>query len=213
MSRSFSKELAQGLAQLGLVLTETQHTQLLDYLDLLQKWSQVYNLTALRQPDQILSHHLLDCLATVPDIQQRYPAACDVLDVGSGAGLPALVYAVVSPEWRITALDAVAKKMAFVQNAANTLGLTNLVTQHARVERLVGQYDLITCRAYSTLADFVTQTKHLLKPGGRWAALKGKLPAQEQAALPPAVFTEGVQNLAVPGLEGERCLVWLSARA
>ena len=212
MSRPFSNELAQGLAQLGLSLSETQQNQLLDYLDLLQKWSQVYNLTALRQADQILTHHLLDCLATVPEVKRCYPASCGVLDVGSGAGLPALVYAVVSPEWHVTALDAVGKKMAFVQNAANSLGLPNLVANHARVEGFVGQYDVITCRAYSHLADFVAQTEHLLKPGGRWLALKGKRPDEEMAALPPAVGVDGVQRLGVPGLDGERCLVWLSAR-
>jgi 16S rRNA (guanine527-N7)-methyltransferase len=200
------------LADLGLPLSDAQQQQLLAYLDLLVKWNKVYNLTAVRDPEQMLTQHVLDCLAVVMPLRARLPQLQTVLDVGAGGGLPAVVLAIACPEVRVSAVDTVAKKAAFIQTVAHALGLRHLQGVHARVEDLPGPYDLITSRAFSSLADFVNGSRQALAPGGVWMAMKGRHPAEELLALPDEVLVEQVQALQVPGLAAERCLVWMVLR-
>jgi 16S rRNA (guanine527-N7)-methyltransferase len=190
-------------------LSPAQQQQLLDYLDLLGKWNKVYNLTAVRDPAQMLTQHLLDCLAVVQPLKARLPALQTVLDVGAGGGLPAVVLAVACPQWQVSAVDTVAKKAAFIQTAAHSLGLPNLRGIHARVEDLAEGYDLVCSRAFASLADFTSWSAAALKPGGVWMAMKGRVPDEELAALPPGVRVDEVQLLQVPGLEAQRCVVWM----
>jgi 16S rRNA (guanine527-N7)-methyltransferase len=187
---------------------------LLDYLDLIQKWNKVYNLTAVRDPAEMLTHHLLDSLAAVQPLRRHTggrPAS--LLDVGSGAGLPGVVLAVCCPELRVECVDTVAKKAAFIQQAAVALKLPNLKGVHARVESLRGPYDLICSRAFASLADFVSWSGAALAEQGVWVAMKGKYPADEIAALPPGVEMFHVEQLEVPQLGAERCLVWMKRHA
>jgi len=209
VSHPLAGALREGLNQLGLALSPAQQQQLLDYLDLLGKWNKVYNLTAVRDPQQMLTQHLLDCLAVVQPLTQRLPHAQSVLDVGAGGGLPAVVLAVACPQWQVSAVDTVAKKAAFIQTAAHSLGLPNLRGIHARVEDLAEGYDLVCSRAFASLADFTSWSAAALKPGGVWMAMKGRVPDEELAALPPGVRVDEVQLLQVPGLEAQRCVVWM----
>ena len=209
MSHPLAGALREGLNQLGLALSPAQQQQLLDYLDLLGKWNKVYNLTAVRDPAQMLTQHLLDCLAVVQPLKARLPALQTVLDVGAGGGLPAVVLAVACPQWQVSAVDTVAKKAAFIQTAAHSLGLPNLRGIHARVEDLAEGYDLVCSRAFASLADFTSWSAAALKPGGVWMAMKGRVPDEELAALPPGLRVDEVQLLQVPGLEAQRCVVWM----
>ena len=209
MSHPLVGALSEGLNQLGLALSPAQQQQLLDYLDLLGKWNKVYNLTAVRDPAQMLTQHLLDCLAVVQPLKARLPALQTLLDVGAGGGLPAVVLAVACPQWQVSAVDTVAKKAAFIQTAAHSLGLPNLRGIHARVEDLTESYDLVCSRAFASLADFTTWSAAALKPGGVWMAMKGRVPDEELAALPPGLRVDEVQLLQVPGLEAQRCVVWM----
>ena len=209
MSHPLAGALREGLNQLGLALSPAQQQQLLDYLDLLGKWNKIYNLTAVRDPAQMLTQHLLDCLAVVQPLKARLPALQTVLDVGAGGGLPAVVLAVACPQWQVSAVDTVAKKAAFIQTAAHSLGLPNLRGIHARVEDLAEGYDLVCSRAFASLADFTSWSAAALKPGGVWMAMKGRVPDEELAALPPGVRVDEVQLLQVPGLEAQRCVVWM----
>ena len=193
-----------------------QIDSLLRYLSLLQRWNATYNLTAVRDPAQMLVQHLVDCLAVVSPLRRELGghAGARLLDVGSGAGLPGLVVAVTCPALQVVCVDTVGKKAAFVRQAALELGLRNLQAEHARVEALaLPPFDLITSRAFASLADFVTLTRALLAPGGRWMAMKGQRPDAELAALPAGVRLDAVEPLAVPGLAAERCLVWLRPEA
>ena len=202
--------LQDGAQALGLALTDGQIGQLRAYLDLLAKWNKVYNLTAVRDPAEMLTHHLLDSLAVVAPLHrhtQGQPAR--LLDVGSGGGLPGIVIAICCPEIDVTCVDAVAKKAAFIQQAAGALGLANLRGLHARVETVGERFDVITSRAFATLADFTAWSAGALADGGVWMAMKGKHPADEIAALSPSVEVFHVEQLSVPGLDAERCLVWL----
>lgn len=204
--------LSQGLQTLGLTLSPLQHGQLLDYLGLIQKWNKVYNLTAVRDPAEMLTHHVLDSLAIIPPLRRHTQSgAARVLDVGSGAGLPGTVLAIVCPELDVTCVDTVAKKAAFIQNTALTLKLPNLRGVHARVEELHAEpFDIVTSRAFSSLLDFVTLTRfHVKHPSGIWLAMKGKHPTDELATLPADVAVFHVEPLDVPGLGAERCLVWM----
>jgi len=209
LTHSLALGLRQGLSDLALPLTDQQQTQLLDYLALLLKWNKVYNLTSVRDPEQMLAQHVLDCLAAIPVVLQEFPSACDVLDVGSGGGLPSVVFAIACPHWRVTAIDAVAKKAAFVQTVAHTLKLANLHSIHGRVEELSQTFDLVTCRAFAELADFTRWSHAALNPSGRWLAMKGKHPQAEIDRLPAGVRVERIQSLNVPSVDAERCLVWL----
>ena len=167
---SMEAELRQGLAALSLPLSDEQVSQLLAYLELLQKWNRVYNLTAVRDPQQMLTHHLLDSLAAVPSLlayHQQY-AASSLLDVGSGGGLPGVVFAICCPKLQVHCVDTVGKKAAFIQTAATQLRLPNLKSIHARVEQLQDRYDLISSRAFATLADFTAWSRQALADNGCW---------------------------------------------
>lgn len=184
---------------------------LMQYLALLQRWNATYNLTAVRDPGQMLTLHLVDCLAIVPALRRHAGStAVRVLDVGSGGGLPGVVLAALNPTWDVTCVDSVGKKAAFIQQAAVELRLANLHAQHSRVEQLKGApFDLITSRAFASLPDFVSLTHAHLAPRGAWVAMKAKRPEAELAALPAGVDVFHVEQLDVPDLGAERCLVWM----
>ena len=212
--RPLEAELRAGVSALGRDLDATQITALLDFLALIQKWNRVYNLTALRDPAEMLTHHLLDSLAAIgPLRRQTGGRAIRCLDVGSGAGLPGVVIAICCPEVSVNCVDTVAKKAAFLQQVAVSLKLPNLRGLHARVESLADPYDVITARAFASLADFVSLSDGALAPDGVWLAMKGKRPHDEIAALPSSVAVFHVEQLTVPGLAAERCIVWMKRAA
>jgi 16S rRNA (guanine527-N7)-methyltransferase len=227
--------LQKGLDGLSLSLTETQQSQLLAYMDLIGKWTKVYNLTAVRDANEMLTHHLLDSLAVIAPLRRELaklnlPAAdlaadCaggeglaavkhgqnkfTLLDVGAGAGLPGIVIAIVCPKVSVTCVDAVAKKAAFIQQVAATFKLPNLWGLHARVESLTHPYDVVCSRAFASLLDFTTWSEPALAKHGVWMAMKGKHPEQELAVLPESVKVFHVEQIQVPGLDAERCIVWM----
>ena len=281
--RPLESELRAGMDALGVSLSNQQVGQLLDYLALIQKWTRVYNLTAVRDAEEMLTHHLLDSLAVLTPLRQQLadpkpesgahpssattatttksattapatatatattpaltpgltpalappptpathtqhatqalqatPAANGVpavkthlLDVGSGAGLPGVVIAICCPDIQVDCVDTVAKKAAFIQQVAVTLKLANLRGLHARVETLTTPYAVISSRAFASLADFTQWSGAALAEQGIWMAMKGKDPADEIAALPPTVKVFHVEQLQVPGLDAQRCIVWL----
>ena len=205
---SMVQELQRGIAQLELVIAPEVQQKLLDYLALLQKWNKVYSLTAIHDPEQMVSHHLLDSLAVLPHLRPgRW------LDVGCGAGLPGLVLALMQPEWPITLLDSNSKKTSFVQQAVIELGLRNVSICCARVEdwQSVEKFNGIISRAFAETAEFITLTRHLLAQDGRWVAMKGMPPSQELERLPADIEVERIIQLQVPGLDAARCLVILKA--
>ncbi|MBA4263235.1 MAG: 16S rRNA (guanine(527)-N(7))-methyltransferase RsmG, partial [Comamonadaceae bacterium] len=192
------------------------------YQDLIARWNKVYNLTAVRDPQEMLTHHLLDSLAAIgPLLRQTggpgFAAGPPIrlLDVGSGGGLPGVVIAITCPQIQVTCVDTVLKKATFIQQVAASLKLPNLRGIHARVESLKaeegGGYDVVCSRAFASLLDFTTWSRPALKPGAVWMAMKGKHPADEISALPASVSVFHVEPLSVPGLEAERCIVWLRA--
>lgn len=209
--------LVDGLKALGLRLSDPQVDALMTYLGLLQKWNKVYNLTAVRDPSEMMTHHLLDSLATIePLMRQVGERTVQLLDVGSDGGLPGVVIAVACPWIHVTCVDTVAKKAAFIQQVAATLKLPNLRGLHARVESLnalSGQgFDVVCSRAFASLVDFVNWSRGSLYPGAVWMAMKGKHPDEELATLAaeaPGVEVFHVEQLQVPGLEAERCIVWM----
>ncbi len=213
MSNNAESVLRAGLAELHLSLSNAQVQGLLDYQNLIGKWNKVYNLTAVRDPAEMLTHHLLDSLAAVAPLQQhlqnRGLTNARVLDVGSGAGLPGVVLAICCPALAVTCVDTVGKKAAFIKQAALALGLGNLTGLHARVETITQPFDVICSRAFASLADFTGWSQAALASGGAWMALKGKHPAEELAMLPPNVAMFHVEPLTVPGLAAERCIIWL----
>ncbi|MHA7600005.1 16S rRNA (guanine(527)-N(7))-methyltransferase RsmG [Alicycliphilus sp. T452] len=213
MSAALAAPLREGVQALGLALHEGQIAQLLDFMDLLQKWNKVYNLTAVRDPQEMLTHHLLDSLAAVAPLRrhlaQQGGAGRRLLDVGSGGGLPGVVFAICCPDLDVSCVDTVAKKAAFIQQAAASLGLKNLHGIHARVETLAGPFDVVSCRAFASLADFTAWSRQALAPHAVWLAMKGRHPQDEIAALPAGVRVFHVEQLAVPGLDAERCIVWM----
>jgi 16S rRNA (guanine527-N7)-methyltransferase len=213
--------LEQSLPALGLSLDAEQITALLDYLALIGKWTKVYNLTAVRDPDEMLTHHLLDSLAVIAPLQKQLAAMVErgavgaaprLLDVGSGAGLPGIVIAICCPHITVHCVDTVAKKAAFIQQVAATLKLPNLRGVHARVESLTDKYDVVSSRAFASLVDFTTWSVAALAEQGIWMGMKGKHPADEMAALPTTVEVFHVEQLVVPGLDAERCIVWMRGR-
>lgn len=202
--------LREGVQALGLDLSAEKQRQLLDYMGLIQKWNKVYNLTALRDPADMLSHHLLDSLTAIaPLARHTQGRPVHVLDVGSGGGLPGVVLAICLPELEVRCVDTVAKKAAFVQQVAATFKLGNLRGIHARVESLTEPFDVICSRAFASLPDFVTWSRSALAEDGVWMAMKGKHPQEEIDALPAGVKVFHVEPLTVPGLEVERCIVWM----
>lgn len=212
--------LTRIIAELGLGPASVPVDRLLAYLDLLQRWNATYNLTAVRDPQQMLTQHLADCLAVVGPMSRQFGTAARrdgdpspalrVLDVGSGGGLPGIVLAAMFPRWQVICVDTVGKKAAFIRQAAVELGLRNLSAEHARVEALrAPPFDVITSRAFSSLVDFTRLTGQLLAPQGIWMAMKGKVPQDELSALPPEIQVFHVEPIVVPGLNAERCLVWM----
>ena len=208
--------LSHGIESLSLNVAEPQQRQLLSYMALIQKWNKVYNLTALRQAQEILTHHLLDSLSAVSPLLGHIAktkgdanAGIELLDVGSGGGLPGVVIAICCPNIRVTCVDTVSKKAAFVQQVAASLRLSNLRGVHARVESLTGPYDVVCSRAFASLPDFVSWSAAALSDGGVWMAMKGKLPEAEMAGLPSFAQVFHVEQLQVPGLEADRCMVWM----
>jgi 16S rRNA (guanine527-N7)-methyltransferase len=200
------QQLMAGIAALDLALPAGAEATLLAYLALLDKWNRVYNLTAVREVERMVGHHLLDSLAAVPFFQGE-----TVLDVGSGGGLPGIPLAIARPELQVTLIDSVAKKTAFLLQAKAELGLANLNVVTGRVEdyRPETGFDVITSRAFSDLKEFVTLTRHLLRPAGRWLAMKGLMPHEEIASLPDWVKVSANYSLVVPGLEASRHLIIL----
>lgn len=222
--RPLEQGLRQGLVDLALPLNDSQIQHLLDYLDLIQKWTKVYNLTAVRHPAEMLTHHLLDSLAVIAPLRTQMAAlqaagvSADavgdavkirLLDVGSGAGLPGVVIAICCPEVAVDCVDTVAKKAAFIQQVAVSLRLPNLRGLHARVENLTDKYSVVSSRAFASLVDFTTWSVAVLAEQGVWLGMKGKHPADEMAALPASVKVFHVEPLKVPGLDAERCIVWM----
>ena len=215
MSQELRAPLEAGLQALGLDLTPAQIDTLMEFQALLGKWNKVYNLTAVRDPQEMLTHHLLDSLAAVPALQRnlaQMPARegrTAMLDVGSGGGLPGVVFAICCPQIDVHCVDTVGKKAAFIQQAAATLRLPNLRGIHSRVEQLTTRYPLISCRAFASLADFTSWSRQALGAQSVWLAMKGKHPDEEIAALPADVQVFHVEPLKVPGLDAERCILWL----
>ncbi len=235
------RQLEAAAATLGLSLTAAQIDHLFAYLDLIQKWNKVYNLTSVRDPADMLSLHLIDSLAILEPVNRQLgltaklentvlPKAIlankpqkmkQMLDVGSGAGLPGVVVAICCPDISVTCVDTVAKKAAFINQVAVTLRLKNLKAVHARVENLAANdnaareresaagFDIICCRAFSSLADFTALSKDSLKDQGIWLAMKARHPADEIDQLAPNVTVFHVEPLDVPGLQAERCLIWM----
>jgi 16S rRNA (guanine527-N7)-methyltransferase len=197
--------LEEGIVAMQLDVSPAQQEKLMDYLALMFKWNSVYNLTSLRDPMQMVTHHLLDSLAAVPAFAQAH----NVLDVGSGGGLPGIVLAIVRPDMKVSMIDTVHKKTAFLTQVKAELGLSNVTVYTARVEQLQvsDKFDVITSRAFADLSDFVNWSSHLLADGGRYIALKGVAPKDEQERLPVEWQVTGVEPLQVPRLGAERHLV------
>ena len=214
MSDVLMERLRAGVEALALGLGDAQLARLMEFLALLQKWNKVYNLTAVRDPEEMLTHHLLDSLAAVAPLRRHVaqaglPAPVRLLDVGSGGGLPGVVFAICCPEVDVSCVDTVGKKAAFIQQAAVALKLPNLHGVHARVETLTTPFDVVSCRAFASLVDFTHWSRSALAPHGAWLAMKGKHPEDELAVLPPEIDVFHVEQLQVPGLEAERCIVWM----
>lgn len=200
--------LARGLEGLGLPSDERTVTLLGCFADLLLRWNRTYNLTAIREESEVVTHHLLDSAALVPMIAKIAPEAKTLLDVGSGGGLPAVPTALLRPDLSVHAVDTVKKKVTFLQQAQIELGLKNFRAHHARVENLrLSPFDVITSRAFASLADFTSLTEHLLKPSGLWFAMKGVVPEEEIAALPGFVRVREILPMTVPGLHESRHLI------
>ena len=220
MSQVLRPQLEQGIAALKLDLTAAQVDLLMSFMDLLQKWNKVYNLTSVRDPQEMLTHHLLDSLAAVSALLRHVNTLTveegkrlPLLDVGSGGGLPGVVFAICCPQIDVNCVDTVGKKAAFIQQVAASLRLPNLHGIHDRVENLKTLYPVISCRAFASLLDFTTWSRKALADGGIWFAMKGKHPDDEIAALPSDVKVFHVEPLQVPGLDAERCVIWLKTAA
>jgi 16S rRNA (guanine527-N7)-methyltransferase len=209
--RNAAATLASGASALGLSLSEKQQQKLLAYLALMAKWNRTYNLTALRDPAQMMTHHLLDSLAAV----HAFAGASNVLDVGAGGGLPGIVLAIWAaeayPAMRVSMIDTVHKKTAFLTQAKAELQLSNVTVYTARVEQLQVEqlFDVITSRAFAELNDFINWSHHLLQSGGRYIAMKGVLPQDEIARLPAGWQVSQTVPLTVPGLDAERHLIYI----
>lgn len=209
--------LRDGLGNMALQLSDAQIEQLLAFLDLLQKWNKVYNLTSVRDPQEMMTHHVLDSLAAVTPLQRWLDSKAlptpKLLDVGSGGGLPAVVFAICLPQLDVSCVDTVGKKVAFIQQVAAGLRLRNLRGIQSRVEQLSQQYDVVSCRAFAALQDFTAWSAQTLKADGIWLAMKAKVPHDELALLPPSVQVVQIEPLVVPALDAERCIVWMQHAA
>ena len=201
-----SEVLNDGIEAMDLPLWAAQREQLMDYLALMAKWNGVYNLTSLRDPMQMVTHHFLDSLAAV----SAFEGAQNVLDVGAGGGLPGIVLAIARPDMNVTLIDTVHKKTAFLTQVKAELGLKNVTVYTMKVQELkAGPFDVITSRAFADLSDFVNWSGHLLAEGGRFIALKGTAPADEQERLPGEWKIQELRPIKVPKVEAERHLVFI----
>jgi 16S rRNA (guanine527-N7)-methyltransferase len=194
-------QLEAGIVALGLDLPESAVMKLLDYQELLARWKAAYNLTAVRDPVQMVTRHLLDSLSILPSVQGDTLA-----DLGTGPGLPGIVLAIAAPGREILLVDSNGKKVRFLREAIRSLKLDGVRALQSRVEEVEGQFDCITARAFASLADMLGWAGHLLAPGGRWLAMKGRRPDDELVDLPAGFSLRQMQALQVPGLEGERHL-------
>ena len=203
--------LAAAATDLQLQLSDPQIEQLLAYLAMMEKWNKVYNLTSLRDPQAMLTHHLIDSLSLLPPLRKHAAGkSLRLMDVGSGGGLPGVVVAICNPEIDVTCVDAVLKKASFITQVAAELHLPNLHGVHSRVETLKAPaFDLITSRAFASLLDFTNLTRQHLLPDAVWLAMKGQQPVEELAALPDDLDVFHVEQLQVPGLDAQRCLIWI----
>lgn len=199
--------LADGVAAMGLPIGNDQIDKMISYLALLSKWNAVYNLTAVRDPREMVRQHLLDSLSAA----HAFSDAKNVLDVGAGGGLPGMILAITFPGMRVSMIDTVSKKTAFLTQAKTELGLANVTVHTGRVEALqvAQKFDVITSRAFSELNNFVNWSGHLLADGGQFIAMKGVAPDEEIGRLPPGWTVEAVEPLSVPGLDAERHLVYI----
>ena len=203
--------LAEGIAEMKLDVSAAQQDKLMDYLALMSKWNGVYNLTSLRDPMQMVTHHLLDSLAAVP----AFAGARNVLDVGAGGGLPGIVLAISRPDMKVSMIDTVHKKTAFLKQVKAELELSNVTVHTMKVQDLdvSDKFDVITSRAFADLSDFLNWSGHLLTEGGKFIALKGTAPAEEQERIPTEWRITGLQPLQVPRLGAERHLVFVERTA
>jgi 16S rRNA (guanine527-N7)-methyltransferase len=206
---SLSTGIAEGAAAMGLELAPETVAKLAAYLELVEKWNRVHNLTAVREPSQMVTLHIMDSLSVLPHVS----GAATLLDVGTGAGLPGIPLAIARPAMRVTLLDSSHKKCSFLQQAKTELGLDNVEVVCDRVEnwKAGGQFDVVVSRAFSDLADFVAQAKHVVAPGGRLMAMKGVYPFDEITRLPPSHRVAQVIELRVPRLEASRHVVLVEA--
>ena len=207
---ALAEPLGRGVVALGLDLSEAAQQQLLAYMAMIQKWTRVYNLTAVRDPNEMLTHHLLDSLSALPPLLRHTQGqSTRILDVGSGGGLPGVVLAICRPEVQVTCVDTVGKKAAFIQQVAASLRLPNLRGLQARVESVQEEYDVVCSRAFASLKDFTQWSQKARSAQGVWMAMKGKRPDEEIADLPAQVQVFHVEPLTVPGLDADRCMVWM----
>lgn len=206
---TLAHDLTQGLKELKIVLSPDIQQTLLRFIQLLTKWNQTYNLTAVRDPRQMIARHILDSLAILPFV--RGPR---VLDIGTGAGLPGVPLALAQPEWRFVLLDANAKKTRFVTHAGGELGIKNIEAVQARIEkyRAPEPFDTMVARAVASLGELVASTSELFASGAQLLAMKGAYPEEELTALPESFKIQGVHRLQVPGLDAARHLVIITRR-
>lgn len=205
--------LCAGLTQLGLMADAGQVDQLLAYVSMLQRWNAVHNLSAARDPQSLIRQHVMDCLTVVQPLTRHLGAhRSRLLDAGAGAGLPAVILAIMRPEWSVTAVDAVGKKVAFLRQVSGELGLPNLSARNVRLESMAvdgGGFDVVIARAFSSLRSLVEVTRHLIGPGGVWVAMKGVIPESEIQNLPADCELFHVEPLVVPDMQADRCLIWM----
>jgi 16S rRNA (guanine527-N7)-methyltransferase len=204
---SLRQRLCAGISELGLAFDEAAIERLLAYVELLERWNAAYNLTAVRDPAEMVTRHLIDSLAIVPHVQ-----GATLADLGSGAGLPGIPLAIAAPEREILLVDSNGKKARFLREAVRRLGLPRVRVAESRVENVEGSFDCITARAFASLAEMLGWGGHLLAPDGTWLALKGRFPQEELAAVPADFRVEDVIALRVPGLDAERHLVIIKRR-
>ena len=213
----FHRRLTEACRQFALPIDEQRIAKLLRYIDQLQRWNRTYNLTAVRDPGEMLVQHVFDSLAVVKPLDEALPAAnAKLMDVGSGGGLPGVVLAVLRPAWHVECVDAVEKKTAFIQQMSSALELPNLEARHARVETLPpADCDIVISRAFASLADFANLAGSHVKNGGSLVAMKGKTPEAEIQALQQqgAWLVKNIETLQVPELDAERCLIWMVRRS
>jgi 16S rRNA (guanine527-N7)-methyltransferase len=202
---SAAQKLTEGLVAMRLELPDDAQEKLLAYLELLAKWNRTYNLTAVRDPAEMVSRHLLDSLAVLPFLQGQ-----SLADLGSGAGLPGIPLAIARPHMEVTLVESNGKKARFLREAIRSLPLVNVTAMQARVQDTAGAFDTITARAFASLPDMLAWAGHLLAPDGRWLALKGHADPAELDAIPDTFRAVAIRKLRVPGTDGERCVIELA---